>query len=631
MMSYWTLKANHIFQQKALIQLIRGIFSSIPIAVLPLFCHVSTIFGFSRFLSKYRCILLCGPSAVLKLRTNGIGGQVMHGKTTSVFVQPQASGINDIVPTSQTDWLYSPYIYICMLCQGFGSGSVCFNRPVRFSLVGARPTGQGPSPPIISWVARLPLNWPLHWWCSCVCGRACHRGPIWFPFFPCVGCLNCAPRIGEFWWMLFTLWFLLVLQHSSYSASSIQEAACQGTPGLVPPSEGLDTLAEEQVESATPSPPKSPLEGSLVSQSSWSIFPYGGEQRPLEVWRMQEDCKGIFKFLCLLWQALVPGLGPQFCASLWQSGTASGLLVIAAGWLAWLGAKTQITKENRKSKETWQRKRKGEGGEQKRHRSWAVSTFYTSSFSLPTPPALPPTIQAATSQPSVASSPFQVAKKQLQTKEEQELQSLRNLAKTLKSQSGLAEEVVKALNASEEAMQKEHTKSYRDLITALGSARKSLTDLDQEWADYRSQWAAYMDSVSKMWIEQAESFEKGEDVFAHKRKDVIEKIHGLRAKLHDIHRKTMKTEQEPGSEDADDAVEMAEAELMEEKEDTAEHAHLQTMKTQMSTAVKVLKESIEARVRPRSRSARRGGGTDEEDCQILEPKPKDAKKTPGGV
>lgn len=254
----------------------------------------------------------------------------------------------------------------------------------------------------------------------------------------------------------------------------------------------------------------------------------------------------------------------------------------------------------------------------------------TSSFSLPTPPALPPTIQAATSQPSAAPSPFQVAKKQLQTKEEQELQSLRNLAKTLKSQSGLAEEVVKALNASEEAMQKEHTKSYRDLITALGSARKSLTDLDQEWADYRSQWAAYMDSVSKMWIEQAESFEKGEDVFAQKRKDVIEKIQGLRAKLQDIHRKTMKTEQEPGSENADE-VEMAEAELMEEKEDNAEHAHLQTMKTQMSTAVKVLKESIEARVRPRSRSARRGGGTDEEDCQIVEPKPKDAKKTPGGV
>ena len=78
---------------------------------------------------------------------------------------------------------------------------------------------------------------------------------------------------------------------------------------------------------------------------------------------------------------------------------------------------------------------------------------------------------------------------------------------------------MKALHASEEAMQKEHTKSYRDLITALGSARKSLTDLDQEWADYRSQWAAYMDSVSKMWIEQAESFEKGEDVFAQKRKD----------------------------------------------------------------------------------------------------------------
>ena len=252
--------------------------------------------------------------------------------------------------------------------------SICFNRPVRFSLVGARPTGQGPSPSnFLGCTAAVKLAPAL-----VVLLRVWSSLSPW-PYlvsFPCVGCLNCAPRTGEFWWMLFTLWFLLVLQHSSNSASPIPEAACQGTPGLVPPSEGLDTLAEEQVESDTPSPPKPPLKGSPVSQSSWSIFPYGGEQRPLEVWRMQEDCKGIFKFLCLLWQALVPGLGPQFCASIWQSGTASGFLVIAAGWLAWLGAKTQITKENRKSKETRQRKRKGEGGEQKRHWSWAVSTFY---------------------------------------------------------------------------------------------------------------------------------------------------------------------------------------------------------------------------------------------------------------
>lgn len=124
-MSYWTLKANHIFQQKALI---RGAPAEFQLQ----FCHVSTIFGFSRFLSKYRCILLCGPSAVLKLRTNGIGGQVMHGKTTSVFVQPQASGSNDIVPTSQTDWLYSPYIYICMLCQNSKSLAIIWGIGSRY-------------------------------------------------------------------------------------------------------------------------------------------------------------------------------------------------------------------------------------------------------------------------------------------------------------------------------------------------------------------------------------------------------------------------------------------------------------------------------------------------------------------
>ena len=48
------------------------------------------------------------------------------------------------------------YIYI----EGFGSGFVL--RPVRFSLVGFRaPRARVPAL-IISWVARLPLNWPLH-------------------------------------------------------------------------------------------------------------------------------------------------------------------------------------------------------------------------------------------------------------------------------------------------------------------------------------------------------------------------------------------------------------------------------------------------------------------------------------
>lgn len=233
----------------------------------------------------------------------------------------------------------------------------------------------------------------------------------------------------------------------------------------------------------------------------------------------------------------------------------------------------------------------------------------------------------------MAASPFQVTKKPLQSKEEQELQSLRQLAKTLKSQTGLAEEVVKALNASEEATQKENTKSYRDLITALGNARKSLTDLDQEWSDYRSQWAAYMDSVSQMWIEQAESFEKGEEAFAVKRKEAVEKIQDLRSKLNVIHQKTMKTEQDPGVENVEAAEEMEQTENVEDKEDTAEYAHLQSLKTQMSSAVKVLKESIEARerARARSRSVRHGGTTDDEDCQLVEPKEKVPKKTPGGV
>ena len=251
--------------------------------------------------------------------------------------------------------------------------------------------------------------------------------------------------------------------------------------------------------------------------------------------------------------------------------------------------------------------------------------------SLPSPPTLPQALQGGSQPSSSLVSPFQVAKKALLSKEEQELQTLRALAKTLKTQqAGLPEEVVRALHASEEAAQKETTRSYRDLITALGSARKHLADLDQEWEDFRSQWSNYMDLVSKTWIEQAESFEKGEEAFASKRKEAIERIQELRTKLNVMHQKTMKTET------IADETEQAEAEMaqtaeMENDEQAAEAARIESLKLKMTGAVQVLKESINARVRPRSRSARRKDG-DEDDCQIVEPPPKHTKTQPqGGV
>ena len=257
-----------------------------------------------------------------------------------------------------------------------------------------------------------------------------------------------------------------------------------------------------------------------------------------------------------------------------------------------------------------------------------------SALSLPSPPALPAMIQNAAQSAQIASSPFQQAKKPLPTKEEQELQTLRMLAKTLKTQSGLGEEVMKALHASEEAMQKETTRSYRDLITALGNARKMLSDLDQEWEDYRLQWANYMDTVSRTWIEQAESFEQGESAFMTKRKEAIEKIQDLRSKLNAIHQKTMKSEQGAGLEQTEAEAEMAQTEDVEDADTTGEDARLEVLKTQMSSAVQVLKDSIEARVRhrerPRSRSQRRQDGK-EDDVQIVEPIPKLPKTTPGGV
>lgn len=159
----------------------------------------------------------------------------------------------------------------------------------------------------------------------------------------------------------------------------------------------------------------------------------------------------------------------------------------AADWSSW----DQRPKSPRRAVSPRKKgKGKGKGKEKAKSKEPLGDPFapMPSQLSLPSPPSMPSIIQGQAQQQTVVPSPFQTARKQqLPSKEEQELQSLRMLAKTLKSQSGLTEEVTKALQATEEAALKENTKSYRDLITALGNARKLLVDLDAEWADYRSQ------------------------------------------------------------------------------------------------------------------------------------------------
>ena len=179
----------------------------------------------------------------------------------------------------------------------------------------------------------------------------------------------------------------------------------------------------------------------------------------------------------------------------------------------------------------------------------------------------------------------------------------------------------------------DHKELSRSDYTALGSARKTLSDLDQEWEDYRMQWANYMDTVSRTWIEQAESFEQGESAFMAKRKEAVDKIQELRAKLNTIHQKTMQSEQAADTEKAEAEAEIAQMDNMDQDDNAAEEARLENLKTQMTSAVQVLKDSIEARVkhRPRSRSARRHDKDKDDEVQILDPAPKQPKKTPGGV
>ena len=160
-----------------------------------------------------------------------------------------------------------------------------------------------------------------------------------------------------------------------------------------------------------------------------------------------------------------------------------------------------------------------------------------------TPPAMPFSQEPATSVTASTSTAMQPFGKARAEKEDAELQALRHLHAQVRGQSGeQSEEVKKALAVLEASIRKDDAKSYKQLIYLLTQARKKLSDIEEQWDAFRSQWTAYLDTATKMWTSHIDSYEEGETKFSQKRKEAAEHLQQVRTQLHEIHVRTMSVE-----------------------------------------------------------------------------------------
>ena len=226
--------------------------------------------------------------------------------------------------------------------------------------------------------------------------------------------------------------------------------------------------------------------------------------------------------------------------------------------------------------------------------------------------------------PSAAMPSMQPFGKPKQDRDDSELHSLRTMYKKLKGKSNLPEDIQRMVQSTEATLHKEDAKTYKQLIDQLKTARRKLSELDQQWEQYRVQWATYMEKASQLWLAQVEDFESGEIKFTEKRKETLLHLQQTRQRLHDVHKRTMESGVDMGTGDAEKAQEaMDDTMQIEAQDDPSTDTNLAQIKQGLTGVVKV-KSTIEERLRKRERSVPR---LPDDAAEVIEPA--DKRATPG--
>ena len=240
------------------------------------------------------------------------------------------------------------------------------------------------------------------------------------------------------------------------------------------------------------------------------------------------------------------------------------------------------------------------------------------------PPALPSNVDSSASesipsQTATALPSMQPFPKPKNDKDEMELTSLRKMYKDLKGKSNLPEDVKAVLISAEATLRKEDAKSHKQLVDLLKAARKKLADLDEQWEAYRVQWAAYIDKASQMWLSHVESFEHGEGKFAEKRQEALQHLQQTRARLHEIHMRTMEEGSSLEGAQVENAQEALDATMKLDEQDGSEvESNFTQLKADLTGVVKQVKDTIEEKLSKRRRLTP-PRPADLEDVEVVEP------------
>ena len=151
------------------------------------------------------------------------------------------------------------------------------------------------------------------------------------------------------------------------------------------------------------------------------------------------------------------------------------------------------------------------------------------------------------------------------------------------------------------------------------SCSQKLADLDEQWEAYRVQWAAYIDKASQMWLSHVESFEHGEGKFAEKRQEALQHLQQTRARLHEIHMRTMEEGSSLEGAQVENAQEALDATMKLDEQDGSEvESNFTQLKADLTGVVKQVKDTIEEKLSKRRRLTP-PRPADLEDVEVVEP------------
>ena len=148
----------------------------------------------------------------------------------------------------------------------------------------------------------------------------------------------------------------------------------------------------------------------------------------------------------------------------------------------------------------------------------------------------------------------------------------------------LTEDVQKALDAVETSVGKEETRTYKALVSAMGTAKKDIEQTSHQWRGYRQSCIQYCQETAQQWEDHLKEFEKGEAIYAKAKQDATSRLSEIKEQIKEIHEKTTASQQE--QEDMDFEVET-------EAEVAASQLHIKKMKEAMQGAVTTMKTTAE--------------------------------------